>query len=166
MFSESTSLYFFSAWLQANAAILALVGVFIVFKIQALGSAIDSVSGPLYSNLSRINITPRLVDDFAKASLENKGKMLNKFDVLVEPTLQRWISLEKQLKDSKPLVRIPTILLAVGIGIDASLLIVASSIHNSGNILEALILITICIFHIFVMVRVVRLVFELIELSK
>ena len=37
-FSENTGLYFFSALLQANAAILAIVGVFMIFRLQSYQS--------------------------------------------------------------------------------------------------------------------------------
>jgi len=40
-FSDSTSLYVFSALLQANAAILSIAAIFVIFRIQSLGSAIE-----------------------------------------------------------------------------------------------------------------------------
>ena len=40
LWGESTGLYFFSAVFQGNMALLALIGVFVVFKIQQLNSLI------------------------------------------------------------------------------------------------------------------------------
>jgi len=40
-FTDSTSLYFYSAVFQGNMALLALVGVFVIFKLQQISSAIQ-----------------------------------------------------------------------------------------------------------------------------
>ncbi len=45
MVSEQTSLYFFSAWLQADAAMFAIVGLFAVYKLQSLEGALDEFVG-------------------------------------------------------------------------------------------------------------------------
>ncbi|MBN1352601.1 hypothetical protein JXJ21_24650 [candidate division KSB1 bacterium] len=44
LFGENTGLYFFSAVFQGNMALLALIGVFIVFKIQQLNSSISQIN--------------------------------------------------------------------------------------------------------------------------
>ena len=44
LFGETTGLYFFSAVFQGNMALLALVGVLIVFKIQQLNSSISQIN--------------------------------------------------------------------------------------------------------------------------
>jgi len=36
IFSDSTCLYFFSALLQANAAILSIVGVYFIYRVQSV----------------------------------------------------------------------------------------------------------------------------------
>ena len=44
LLGESTGLYFFSAVFQGNMSLLALIGVFVVFKIQQLNSSIQQLN--------------------------------------------------------------------------------------------------------------------------
>lgn len=41
VYFENTGLYFYSSLLQANGAILAIVGVFFIFRIQSLQSTVE-----------------------------------------------------------------------------------------------------------------------------
>jgi hypothetical protein len=43
MFSESTGFYLYSSLLQANAAILSILGVFTIFRVQSIQAAIDII---------------------------------------------------------------------------------------------------------------------------
>lgn len=50
-FSDSTSLYFYSALLQGNAALVALVAMFLVYRKQYLDSAFDRIEKIMINHL-------------------------------------------------------------------------------------------------------------------
>ena len=54
-FSDNSSLYFFSALLQANAAIFSIMAIFLVFRLEAHESAKS------YIKLTMAQLTPRLI---------------------------------------------------------------------------------------------------------
>ena len=61
-YSPSTSLYFFSALLQANAAIFSIYGVFVIFKLQSIKSSIDSFITALMQDRGRSIHTVEVID--------------------------------------------------------------------------------------------------------
>ena len=54
-FSENSSLYFFSALLQADAAIFSIMAIFLVFRLEAHESAKSSIK------LTMAQLTPKLI---------------------------------------------------------------------------------------------------------
>lgn len=52
-FSSSTSLYFYSALLQGNAALIALVAVFLIYRKQYLDSSFDKIEKMLVNYLAK-----------------------------------------------------------------------------------------------------------------
>ncbi len=54
VFTENTSLYFYSALLQANAAIIALVGLYTIFHLQNVNSTIEIIKSSLVNENPRI----------------------------------------------------------------------------------------------------------------
>ena len=66
-FHPTTGLYFFSALLQANAAIFAIVGVFMIFKLEQLQSRIDACK-----DLFSYNAFYDLIDEFQDTPFEDK----------------------------------------------------------------------------------------------
>lgn len=53
MFTQDTGLYFYSAWLQADAAIFALVFIFIIYKLQSIENTFNSISAMIHNDRGR-----------------------------------------------------------------------------------------------------------------
>ena len=53
MFAEDTGLYFYSAWLQADAAIFALVFIFFIYKLQSIENTITNIMSVIQSGKSK-----------------------------------------------------------------------------------------------------------------
>jgi len=62
----SVPLYFFSSIFQGNASVLALVAIFIIFKIQSMESAISSIKSFLFSGSGRYFINEGTVFMFER----------------------------------------------------------------------------------------------------
>ncbi len=56
IFSESTGFYSYSSLLQANAAILSILGIFTIFRVQSFQSAIETIKNSFI--LSRDGFSP------------------------------------------------------------------------------------------------------------
>jgi hypothetical protein len=76
MISEQNGLYFFSAWLQANAALFAIVGIFTVYKLQSLENTITSAKALLQhmGGIADVDIA-----NYAYKDSDGKEKMLESF---------------------------------------------------------------------------------------
>lgn len=59
-------LYFFSSVFQGNASILALVAIFVIFKIQSMESIISSIKEFLFSGTGRSHINEGVVFMFER----------------------------------------------------------------------------------------------------
>jgi hypothetical protein len=143
-FSTSTSLYFFSAFLQANAAILSIVGLFIIFKIQSLQSLIDII-------------------EFANSDLKEKQKKYAKisYDKYTMKKLSEWIEKENRIIDIKDMIKIPTILLSIGIITSGIGLIFSNFLHNSSFQYEASVLYSFLLYEIFTLYFVIKIIFKI-----
>ena len=141
-FSDSSSLYFYSALLQANAAILSIVGVFIVFRIQSYQSSIDIIKTALINN--RRMVEPDDVIMFDNLTISEKEGTIKGLDNSVLKS--NWLEKETKLKKVKSSVKLPTILLAIGIIINSIGLFTASYIHSNLMNYEFKILATIILF--------------------
>jgi len=65
LFSESTSLYFYSALLQGNAALITLVAMFLVYRKQYLDAVFDNLEKRIIDYLSKVaNIATNYSDIF------------------------------------------------------------------------------------------------------
>jgi hypothetical protein len=80
VFSEYTGLYFYSSLIQANAAILSLLGVFIVFRIQLNKSSIENLKNfVLNLGLTRVQRLMDLTLEFERMNLNTKKEFLKEF---------------------------------------------------------------------------------------
>jgi hypothetical protein len=112
--SESTFYYLFSSLLQANAAILSIVGVFIIFRIQNIQSSIDIIKQSLMADQGRF-IWPSTVLQFENQSLEQKKTS----QIITNPNLlyqkDKWIEKEELIYKIRRDFKLPLIYLAIGI---------------------------------------------------
>jgi len=76
MISEQNGLYFFSAWLQANAALFAIVGIFTVYKLQSLEGTITSAKA-LLQHMGGIGEAD--IANYAGKNSDGKEEMLGLF---------------------------------------------------------------------------------------
>lgn len=165
LFSDATSHYFFSAILQANAAIIAIIGVFAIFKIQSLQSGIDSIKNALSIERgvsTNIEVDPSIIAIFDKKALQEKEKYLNeeiRYTAVWE-LLNSWIDKEKNINNFKSNLKKPTILIASGIVVGGIGLILANIIHEIGSGFELTVLFVINLFQIYIVYRVVKFIFD------
>lgn len=162
-FSDNTGLYFYSAWLQANASIIAIFGVFVIYKIQAFQSSIDIIKGSLMGDLSRRVTTPDEVVTFDRMNIEDKNNYVKNRDPFLKKPLQDWVEKQQSIETLKSIVRIPTTLLAIGIGIDSLGLLFANYVNKCGEIVELSIFAFALFFHLFAIFEVVRRIFVILK---
>lgn len=103
-FSESTSLYFYSALLQGNAAMISLVGVFYIFKKQELKSYFSRKEKIITDYLkSTCSITMNYEDIFFLEEYNDKicenleSKSKDKLKKTIEDAA--WVARFKELHD-------------------------------------------------------------------
>ena len=161
LFSDNTALYFYSALLQANAAILSIVGVFVIFKVQSLKSSIDIVKSALMNYKSFV--TQPMVINFANVSIEEKRKIASGADGYIKPQYDDWIQKEIELSTTKSLIKVPTILLVVAIMLEALGLTTATFFHLCYPKIEFLLLCSNLIYEAFVLIFVVKGVFKIVS---
>jgi hypothetical protein len=140
-FSESSSLYFFSALLQANAAILSIFAIFVIFRIQSLTSSIDTRKFVLGSDS---HVSPHDINSFEIMSVQSKKsevdhKMGRNASGVAH--YQAWITYEEKIEKLRRTIIIPTSVLAASILFFAIALSLAHSIHRLGVIVEAIVLV-------------------------
>jgi len=136
-FSDNSSFYFFSSLLQANAAILSIVGVFFIFRIQSLQSAVDIVKSNLMSDRGHSS-WPQEIMAWDNLPIEEKESQLknDKANKYIQPALNYWTTKERHVHNLKKGIIIPSILLGVGIVLEALSLFSANYLHNYHLVLE------------------------------
>jgi len=166
-FSDYSAFYFFSALLQANAAIFAIVGIFCIFKIQSI---------ELYINTIKQRLLELLQDDsfiqFERLDLNGKMKNLEKYKSELSKSgkylLDERVNLEKKIQCLLFSVKSPLIVLIIGILINGIGLFLANYIHNLGTVFEFKILLIDLIIEIFLILVVISNILNILnyKLSK
>jgi hypothetical protein len=129
IFTDATGLYLYSALLQANAALLALIGLYIVFRLQSINSRIDSLKSSLFAEGTQFGGDAVRFDSM---TLERKVKWIDKLgkdNSWIKLTYLRWLDLYLISKQFKRGVIIPTLLIGVAICLNALFLFRSSSLH-------------------------------------
>lgn len=163
-FSENTSFYFFSALLQGNAAIISLLFIFLLHKLQSLQNQIDLTRENLTRIAVGISIWVEDIIKFDNYSINEKRTFLeerkNKIDSQQTlPLLTKWLQCEEETKKLKDKAKPFLCLLSLSIIIFALGIIFANSIHTNKCIwVESVCLFLGLIFEIFIL-------FELIDKS-
>jgi hypothetical protein len=142
-FSDSSSLYFFSALLQANAAILSLLAIFVIFRIQALSASIDTRKFVLGSDLG-VHVAASDINSFERMSLQQKKEYIERKQgkgIAILPHFEAWISYQQQIDDLKHSIITPCFALAASVLVFSVALFFASCVHALSYILELLLLV-------------------------
>ncbi|MCI0691130.1 hypothetical protein L0337_03880 [candidate division KSB1 bacterium] len=160
-FSDSTGLYFYSALVQANAAILSIVGVFTIFKIQSIQSSIDLVKNILVAEGGRRITIDNLVE-FDQMSLENKKSAIQngKYSKAILPLFNNWATQIEKINKIKLSIKLPTRLLVVGIVGDSIGVLAANLVHENGVRIESCVLCLFLLLEIYIVIFVVDGIFK------
>lgn len=152
---SSTGLYFYSALLQTDAAILAIIGLFITFKLQAIQSTIltlrQRITNVIYAEnipADRIKIIGQLTD-FDKYSPEEKIRFADQNKLIGLYTyLQDEIPFHKKTFAMKNMAKIPLYFFSILLALNTIGIIFTSTIHNHLPDFEFFILAIIGMLHI------------------
>ncbi len=127
--------YLYSALLQANAAILSIIGVFAIFKIQSLQSIIDTLKASRLPDPG-ISTTPTGVINFDKMTLVEKANHIStaSINVTIKGVFESWLEKEIEIKKIIGIVKSPIIMLGCSIIAFALLIILIDTIYNLGTI--------------------------------
>ncbi len=82
----STFHYFFSAWLQADAALFAIVGIFVVYKLQSLETVIQSARSTLF-NLTGVHYLK--IEEFENSNESVRLKIITAFETVQVTTINQ-----------------------------------------------------------------------------
>lgn len=166
-FSEYTALYFFSALLQANAAIIAIVGVFFIFRIQTYQSSINSIKNYLFTDKFK-NLQKTIIDFYNFDIISQKeyfNKEIGETSDLYHP-FKESINIFDKIDRIKYSIKKPTILLAIGILINSLGLFFANFIHNLGFIIEFKVLLIFLIYEIVIIFFVIKAIFQALDIKN
>jgi hypothetical protein len=162
--SESSGYYFYSAVLQANAAILSIVGVFIIFRIQRLQSTIDLIQNSFLMNLEKY-ATPEKFSEFFNSTLEKKKEVFEDlhYPNYIMSSLSVCIKNEETILGFNSAIKTPTLLLASGIILSTIGLFFTNFLHSTYGKTEFSLLLVFMIFEIVTIVFVVKTIFKIIK---
>lgn len=163
-FSESTSLYIYSSFLQANAAIIAVLGFFIIYKIQALQSSIDVIKSDLMRDRGMYS-HPKTVLDFDSATMEEKEKRFNylKKDHYYLLHYKIWIDNLKSIKKLKSQIKIPTIFLTLVIVSDGICLLFCTNLHRYHQSIEVYLAYIVILIHVILWLYICKNIINVIK---
>lgn len=164
LFSDNTGLYFYSALLQANAAILSIVGVFYIFRIQSNQNSIDILKNLLLSDKGRFT-WPESIIEFESLSIKKRKIETEerKYPKQILPQLTKWTNLEEQIITIKASIAFPTCLLSLGIIVYAAGILSANKVHKLVDNLEFQILYGSFLFELFTIHIVVKAILRAIK---
>jgi len=126
IFSENTGLYLYSALLQANAAIITLVGFFSIFTIQSIHSKINTIQSSFIAIGHGNKI--RWFDGLNLKDKEIETQKMIDEDYFI--SYNRWVINLKQIKKVKYGIILPTLLLGIALISDIIFLFLSSSLHE------------------------------------
>lgn len=160
-FSENSSFYFLSSLLQANASILSIAGVFFIFRIQSLQSSIDIIKNILMSDRGHSSWPAEIVK-FDNLSLNEKESHLRSGNAneFILSSLQDWTSKERSMYSIKKEIKIPAIIIGLGIIIEAVCLFLANYFHTHHNIIEYYIMYINLLLEVFIILTVIKSIFK------
>jgi hypothetical protein len=163
-FSENSSFYFFSSLLQANAAILSIVGVFFIFRIQSLQSAVDVIKSNLLSDRGHSSWPNEIIewDNFSIREKESKLKN-DKANKSILTALQTWTTKERHIYNLKKEIILPSLLLGGGIILETISLFSSYYLHKYYLELEFYISFINLLLELFIIIFVIRSIIKILK---
>ena len=160
---QSSSLYLYSALLQANASIIALIGIFFIYKFQAIQSDLNSTKGHLI-NKDRTSGMVIRYDSFIKQNISGKKKKLIEYasDPLHDD-YSEWYKRELEVVQLKTKIKFPIFFLAVILISNSILLLLSSFLHNYYRTLEVVFGVSSLTLEIVIIIVISRLIYFIIS---
>jgi hypothetical protein len=126
--NESTALYLLSAFLQADATIVAILGVFMVFKCQSHQSSIDGIVMKLYMSC---DINYNVVTNFEQNNNKGKNDAFKSIEntETIYPYLKSWLNHDNKILEIKNLFLCPLVFTIILLILDTIALVVVSALH-------------------------------------
>ena len=151
IFSESTGLYFYSSWLQANAAMFAIVFIFAVYKLQSLQNGRSDINNEIMmrgtyaiiDETRRMFIDPLTRQDAIDLVQDDywKNKLIEWRELIIdEENIRNWV---------KPIFK----LLLFSLVANGVMITVSSNLHKLGFYFEAIPIFVVLIFQIILVFR-------------
>jgi hypothetical protein len=160
-FTENTTLYFYSALLQSNAAIIALVGLYRIFKIQSLQSRIQTIITSLIAAGAH-----GLVREFEIANDEDRKKYIeDRKSKDYYRSLSSWMILLTQIKELRTGIILPTVLLTIALISDVIFLLFSSALHIYSPMLELVFAVMNLAYEILILIIISKGIIKIIEVN-
>jgi hypothetical protein len=135
LFTEYSAYYFFSAWLQADAALISIIVIFVIFRLQTLNSRINDLKMALFNMPNRI--FPADITKFERYSPLEREEFINKksedrYTSEIAKIFKYWdLTLEK-VDYIKKDMKLPILFLAIVLGFCGLALFMSNYIHSIG----------------------------------
>lgn len=168
MYSDTTGLYFYSAWLQANAAIFAIVGIFAIYKLQTLTNKIDNMPTKLLMDggqfVSKKDVKMFWIGNYHERDeiLERLLSSKNHGDQIAFEQFYKWQMAIEQVRPTKQALRAPMVIMALGMMAHSIMLVLSSYIHNHYQTIETYFFIGASIFQGIVLFLVIYRIKDLV----
>ncbi len=165
LFADFSSAYFFSACLQANASIIALIGVFWIFRIQSINSNIDSIKIALSMErgiTSDLKLEPDIITIFELKDTDERKNYIEKQveNESAKSLLKSWLEKDVNKTDIMNSIKTPIIIIAIGLVIDAVCLVFSNFIHSLCIMVELSIISVALLYQILIIFKVVKNVID------
>lgn len=159
-FTENSGYYFYSSLLQANAAIISIFGVFFIYKVQSLHSAISDI----FNSICQISSTAMdYALKFKAMDLEQKKERLKAYnrDDPVSKFYKQWYEAVVDLVKIKEKIIKPSILLTTAIILQSIFLLLSNDIHLQGSDYEFISFLLTIFYESYVLILLSKTIYEI-----
>ena len=168
VFSENTGLYLYSALLQANAAILSLIGIYYIFKIQSLKLELEALKNYVFHN-SGSTAAKSYYYNFNMTDLTGKKNILEK--IIETKQLDKdpynkfptWFKIEIDIAFITKSVKFPSLLLAISIMLYAVCIVFAYQIHLQKSSYEIISFTVVLLVELYTIIMIIRGIFKVMQ---
>ena len=162
-----TGLYFYSSLLQANAAIISIVAIFFIFRVQSLHLATEGYYNALIASCEN-NLEKKLYHIFRSHSLKEKIEDVEKGNFnesFHKDIMLSCIDNIKVVNKTKGSIIFPMIILSIAIIINISGLLLTNFLHSLGSIIEIKFFSIVFLFQIYCLATLIKGVYKSINFN-
>jgi|GEM_PF-2409295 len=157
----STFHYFFSAWLQADAALFAIVGIFVVYKLQSLETVIQSARSTLF-NLTGVHYLK--IEEFENSNESVRLKIITAFenstgdyDKSIARQFRLMLFSMDRSGEIKDLLPKPMVLFSIGMISCGAMLMLSEPILSASSYFAYLLMIICLAYHIIIFRYIIQI---------